>query len=205
MTFRDGQARGPRNHATSACCRAPPFSWVALALLTAACADEASPEQQVRAVIESMEVAAEARDVGDLMEHISANYRDAQGQDRTEASRYARGYFIANQSVHLLTRIESLEFPSPDEARVKLQVGMAGRGGEPGAAEPQRRPVRLRPRAGPRGRRVEGQLRGLAGALTQVSTSVICDRSSGLYSTGRRRSAPCNACAEHASRADEPR
>ena len=114
-----------------------PFSWVApflisLALLTA-CADPGSPEQQVRAVIESMETAAEARDVGDLMEHISASYRDAQGQDRAEASRYARGYFIANQSVHLLTRIESLEFPSADEARVKLQVGMAGRGGETGS------------------------------------------------------------------------
>ena len=104
----------------------------ALALL-AACADEGSPEQEVRAVIQSMELAAEARDVGELMEHISANYRDAQGQDRTEASRYVRGYFIANQSVHLLTRIQSLEFPAPDEARVKLQVGMAGREGEQGA------------------------------------------------------------------------
>ena len=103
-------------------------------VLSAACSDDSSPEQQVRAVIESLEVAAEARDVGDLMEHISANYRDAQGQDRTEASRYARGYFIANQSVHLLTRIESLEFPAPDEARVKLQVGMAGREGQPGSA-----------------------------------------------------------------------
>ena len=110
-----------------------PFSWVALVSL-AACSADGSPEQQVRAVIESMEVAAESRDVGDLMEHISANYRDAQGQDRTEASRYARGYFIANQSVHLLTRIESLEFPAPDEARVKLQVGMAGREGQPGSA-----------------------------------------------------------------------
>ena len=110
-----------------------PFFWVAFAVLPA-CSDPGSPEQQVRAVIESMETAAESRDVGDLMEHISANYRDARGQDRTEASRYARGYFIANQSVHLLTRIESLEFPSPDEARVKLQVGMAGRGSAPGAA-----------------------------------------------------------------------
>jgi hypothetical protein len=111
------------------CC---PISWVALAVLTA-CSDPASPEQQVRAVIDSMETAAEERDVGGLVEHISANYRDGQGQDRADASRYARGYFVANQSVHLLTRIESLEFPSPDEARVKLQVGMAGRG-EPGTS-----------------------------------------------------------------------
>ena len=86
-----------------ALCRSP-ISWVALALL-AACSGPASPEQQVRAVIDSMETAVEAR-----------------------------GYFVANQSVHLLTRIESLEFPSPDEARVKLQVGMAGRGGQPGAS-----------------------------------------------------------------------
>lgn len=109
-----------------------PISWVALAWLLTACSDAASPEQQVRAVIDSMEVAAEARDVGDLMEHISDNYRDAQGQDRQQAALYARGYFISNQSVHLLTRVESLEFPAPDEARVKLQVGMAGRG-EPGS------------------------------------------------------------------------
>jgi outer membrane biogenesis lipoprotein LolB len=96
-----------------------PCFWVALALLTA-CSDGASPEQQVRAVIDSMEVAAEARDVGDLMEHISDNYRDAQGQDRQQAALYAR--------------IESLEFPAADEARVKLQVGMAGRGGETGSS-----------------------------------------------------------------------
>jgi hypothetical protein len=110
-----------------------PFSWVALAVLLTACSDQASPEQQVRAVIDAMEVAAEARDVGDLMAHLSDNYRDAQGQDRQQAALHARGYFISNQSVHLLTRIESLEFPAADEARVKLQVGMAGRGGETGA------------------------------------------------------------------------
>jgi hypothetical protein len=110
-----------------------PFFWVAFAVLTG-CSDPASPEQQVRTVIESMETAAEARDVGDLLEHISTNYRDAQGQDRAEASRYARGYFLANQSIHLLTRIERLEFPAPDEARVKLQVGMAGRGGPGGSS-----------------------------------------------------------------------
>lgn len=109
------------------------LAWIALALL-AACADESSPEQQVRAVIDSMEQAAEARDVGELLDHVSDTYRDGQGQDRAEASRYARGYFVVNQSVHLLTRIERLEFPSPDEARVKLQVGMAGRGGAAGGA-----------------------------------------------------------------------
>jgi len=110
-----------------------PIFWVALASLSAACSDRESPEQQVRSVIDAMELAAEARDVGDLMEHLSDNYRDAQGQDRQQAALYARGYFISNQSVHLLMRVESLEFPAADEARVKLQVGMAGRGGETGS------------------------------------------------------------------------
>ena len=105
------------------------FALVALVLL-AGCSDDTSAEQQVHTVIDSMELAAEARDVGDLMEHLSAAFRSADGQDRAETSRYVRGYFVANQSIHLLTRIESLEFPAPDEARLKLQVGMAGGDGQ---------------------------------------------------------------------------
>ena len=121
MAFRVGQAEGSQHaialsRCTDFACRAARTT--------------RSPEQQVRSVIDSMELAAEARDVGDLMEHVSAAYRSADGQDRGGTSRYVRGYFVANQSIHLLTRIESLEFPAPDEARVKLQVGMAGRGGQ---------------------------------------------------------------------------
>jgi hypothetical protein len=110
------------------------FAFAGVLAVLAGCSDDASPEQQVRAVIDSMEVAAEARDVGDLMEHVSTNYRSADGLDSAEAARYLRGYFVANRSIHLLTRIDSLEFPAPDEARVQLQVGMAGRGGQ-GAAD----------------------------------------------------------------------
>ena len=109
------------------------FALVTALALLAGCSDDASPEQQVRAVVDSMELAAEERDVGDLMEHVSVAYRSAEGQDRAETSRYVRGYFVANQSIHLLTRIESLEFPTPDEARVRLQVGMAGGGAAQGA------------------------------------------------------------------------
>ena len=37
------------------------------------------------------------------------------------------GYFIANQSIHLMTRVDSLIFPQPDEARATVTVGMVGR------------------------------------------------------------------------------
>lgn len=108
--------------------------WAALGLI-AGCGADASPEQQVRAVIEQMEAAAESRDVGGLLEHISENYRDGEGRGRAEALQSARVYFIANQSIHLLTRIESVEFPAQDEARLKVQMGMAGRGAQAGALD----------------------------------------------------------------------
>lgn len=100
--------------------------FISFALL-AACSDSGSPEQQVRAVIEQMEQAAENRDIGELASHLSQDYRDANGMDAQEAARYARGYFIANQSIHLLTRVEELTFPTEGEARAQVAVGMLGR------------------------------------------------------------------------------
>lgn len=102
--------------------------WIIFALAAlSACGGGDSPEQQVRAVIDQMELAAENRDVGDLTEHLSEDYRDSNGMGPEEVARYLRGYFIANQSVHLLTRIEQLEFPAEGEARARVTVGMLGR------------------------------------------------------------------------------
>lgn len=112
--------------------RPPLLALVIFAL--AACGNDDSPEQQVRAVFDRMERAAESRSVGDLMEHVSADYRGANDQHPDEASRYVRGYFIANRSIHLLTRVDQLEFPSDDEARAKVLVGMVGREADSSAA-----------------------------------------------------------------------
>jgi hypothetical protein len=99
---------------------------VALATL-AACGDADSPEQQVRAVIGQIELAAENRDVGEFTEHLSEDYRDSTGMGPDEVGRYLRGYFIANQSIQLLTRVEQLDFPTDGEARAQVLVGMVGR------------------------------------------------------------------------------
>lgn len=93
----------------------------------AGCGDADSPEQQVRDVISAIEVAAERRDVSDLMQHISRSYRDGDGNGRDDASRYVRGYFVANQSIHLLTRVEEVQFSSTEEARANVLVGAVGR------------------------------------------------------------------------------
>lgn len=100
---------------------------VAIAGIVAGCSESDSAETQVRAVIERMELAAEGRDVGNVVELISDAYRDDYGRGRDDVGRLARGYFIANQSIHLLTRIEELSFLAEDEARAVVLVGMVGR------------------------------------------------------------------------------
>src|SRR5690606_1056560 len=94
---------------------------VALAAIVAGCGEQDSPEAQVRAVIDRMELGAENRDVGDVLDHVSATYRDDHGNGREEVGRLLRGYFIANQSIHLLTRIESLSFPAEEIGRASCR------------------------------------------------------------------------------------
>jgi hypothetical protein len=106
--------------------------WLVVGL--AGCGSADPPEVQVRAVIDAAEKAAEARDVSAVMELVSSEYRDTEGRQTTELSRYLRGYFIANQSIHLLTRIDSLEFPATGVAEIALTVAMVGREAEAEAA-----------------------------------------------------------------------
>jgi hypothetical protein len=100
---------------------------IAFALLLCGCGERESPEQQVQSVIEKIEVAAESRDAGDVAAQLSAQYRDGHGNGLEEVKRALHGYFIANQSIHLLTRVSELSFPHEDEARATVLVGMAGR------------------------------------------------------------------------------
>jgi hypothetical protein len=107
---------------------------LALLLVSAGCAERDTPESRVRATIAEGERAAEARDLGGLMALISPAFQDGRGGDREELKRYLRGYFVMHQSVHLLTRIESVEFPYEDYARVRLTVGALGRESESATA-----------------------------------------------------------------------
>ena len=101
-----------------------------LAIGIAGCGTPDSPGVQVRAVIAAAEQAAEARDVPAVMDLVAPDYADADGRQAAELSRYLRAYFIANQSIHLLTRVDSLEFPATDVAEVELTVAMVGRDAE---------------------------------------------------------------------------
>jgi hypothetical protein len=104
--------------------RIAPFMVVFLAL--AGCAREASPEDEVRAVIAAAEAAAEERDASALFELVAPDYRDGRGNGEKEIRRLVRGYLITHQSIHLVTRVEEIEFPATDLARVRVTVGMLG-------------------------------------------------------------------------------
>jgi len=100
-----------------------------------ACAPGSTPEQQVRAVLAAGEAAAERRDHRALMALVSPDFADAYGGGDGELSRMLRAYLVAHPAVHLVTRVESVEFPYTDLAQLRLTVGMLGRDGRANAEE----------------------------------------------------------------------
>jgi hypothetical protein len=101
---------------------------IACALAVAASGCGASdPEAEIRALLTAAEVAAEARDVGFFGDAIGANYRDARGNDREAMLRMLRGYFIANQRIEIVSRIDEVVIEGGDAARAVVHAGMVGR------------------------------------------------------------------------------
>lgn len=78
------------------------------------------------------EAAAEARDVRALVALMSSRFEDAEGGSAIEMNQRLRGWFLLYPSVHLLTRVEGVEFPYADMARVRLTVGTLARPAGPG-------------------------------------------------------------------------
>ena len=93
-----------------------------IASLLAACGARSSDEQQVRETLAAMEVAAEARDASDVLEHVADGYQDAQGYDKAQLTHFLRGYFLAHPKVELHLDIGLLEFPADGLAQVEIAV-----------------------------------------------------------------------------------
>ena len=101
-------------------------SVLGLLLLMAAACSRTSPEEQIRALVAAAEEGAEARDLSDVMALVSDRYVDAQGQDKSAVRDVVGGYLLINHSVHLLTRVEDVKFPSDTIATARVTVGMLG-------------------------------------------------------------------------------
>ncbi len=96
-------------------------------LLGLGCGGEAvSPEDQVRARIAEAEAAAEALEIKLLREMISDAYADPHRRTKRDLEQMLAYYFFRNQSVHLLTRVSSVEIDEAGNAQVLAYVAMAG-------------------------------------------------------------------------------
>ncbi|MDH3265355.1 MAG: hypothetical protein OEM25_00185, partial [Gammaproteobacteria bacterium] len=69
---------------------------------------------------------AEARDRRELVDMISPDYTDARGNNRDDIENLFRLYFLRQQKVALITRIEDIEVYGGTAAKLLLTVGMAG-------------------------------------------------------------------------------
>ncbi|MCP5197780.1 MAG: hypothetical protein H6974_13505 [Gammaproteobacteria bacterium] len=99
-----------------------------LCLVLAACGGASeSPETEIRSVIAKALVAAEERNARELRALIAEDYLDASGHDHQAVTGLIRLHLFRNQSIHILTRIRTLEFPEPGRALVTVLAALAGR------------------------------------------------------------------------------
>jgi hypothetical protein len=98
------------------------FVSVIAATLLTACGTKTSDEEQVRALIDEVETAAEARDASDVLEFVADEYSDSSGLDKSELRNFLHGYFLSHPRLELLVNIESLEFPVDGLAQAVVSV-----------------------------------------------------------------------------------
>ena len=93
----------------------------------AGCADRSAPEEEIRALVDLAEAAAEDRDASALRALVADDYQDPDGRKAGDIRNFLRGYLAMHPSLNLLTRIDSIELEGTEQARVAVTVGMLGR------------------------------------------------------------------------------
>ena len=99
---------------------------VAVATMLVSACEASDPEAEIRALLAAAEEAAEARDVGFFGDALGEGFRDARGNDRDELIRMVRGFFIANQRIEIVSRIDEIVLEGEDAARAVVHAGMVG-------------------------------------------------------------------------------
>lgn len=97
--------------------------------LVAACGGESAeynPEDELREWVARGEAAAEEKDRSELLDMISVDYADSRGNDRDGIGDMLRIYFFRQNSIALLTGIDSISMLGDTAAMIDLTVGMAG-------------------------------------------------------------------------------
>lgn len=98
-----------------------------LAMALACGGDPQSPEEQVRAVIEEIERAAEAGDVSAFRAVISESYQDEHGFDKRDLIAYVTFHVMRHTQRRFFARVRSIEIRDNGRAEVVAIAAISGR------------------------------------------------------------------------------
>ena len=116
---------GMNRHSKREWCR---LSWILLLLGLVACSGQPeSAETEIRAFVAQAQLAAEERNARNLRALIADDYVDTKGNDHKAIENLIRLHVFRNQSIHVLTRIHTVEFPEPGRALLVVMAALAGR------------------------------------------------------------------------------
>ncbi len=97
-----------------------------MALLLVACGDERSaPEEEIRAWVEAVHLAAEDKDRGAIIDRVSEAYIDGRGNSREDVNNIIRVMFLRQSTIVIFPTIDSIEVIDGTAANVEVTVGMA--------------------------------------------------------------------------------
>jgi hypothetical protein len=99
---------------------------VVLAPLIVAACGTPDPTGAIRARLADVERAAEARNTGFFRDLLAAGYRDDHGNDRAAAIQLVRGFFLANQKIEIVSRVDEIDLEGADAARAVVHAGLLG-------------------------------------------------------------------------------
>lgn len=102
-------------------------SSIALSLWLSACSTPTSdPEQQVRALIQQAETAAEQRQTAALKAMVADQYRDRRGWGPRQLAALLHTVLARHRQINLFTVIQTVDVIEPTQARAEILVAMAG-------------------------------------------------------------------------------
>ncbi|MBN2575220.1 MAG: hypothetical protein JXP73_11715 [Deltaproteobacteria bacterium] len=99
---------------------------LALLLLCPGCrCSPSSPEERVRQTIDAVIAAVRERDIKPVANAVSEHYSDRERNDKQQVVSLVRMQFVVHPNLYLVTKISSIEFPEPAQARVLLFAALA--------------------------------------------------------------------------------
>jgi hypothetical protein len=73
-----------------------------------------------------LEEAVRHKDMANLQGHVSERYIDEEQRDKQALKGILTYYFLRNRSIHVLTRIHSIELRQPGSAEITVFAALAG-------------------------------------------------------------------------------